>query len=226
MPIFVFSTMKRSATSSSERHASTITWIVIVRSRCAPAFRNSRARSVIKSGNDFGSAPKTNCAGRYSRNSETPMAVMSTVSLRPLAQRPVGEPLDEDADDRADDHRDEQHARRAPATTASPRNAAAIFGAEIKAGERAEHEDIAVREIDEAQHAINHRVAQRDQRVDRAEREAVDELLEKLRSCSAQVRGVRSATPSRRDRLDELKLAVLDRQDHRRLRTRCAARRA
>ena len=50
----------------------------------------------------------------------------------------------------------------------------------VEAGERPDHEHVAVREVDEAQHAINHRVAQRDERVDRAEREAVDELLEEL----------------------------------------------
>ncbi len=38
----------------------------------------------------------------------------------------------------------------------------------IKAGERADHEDVAVREIDEAQDAIDHRVAQRDQGVERS----------------------------------------------------------
>ena len=47
------------------------------------------------------------------------------------------------------------------------------------AGERAQHVDVAVREVDEAQHAVHHRVAEGDERVDGAEREAVDELLEK-----------------------------------------------
>jgi hypothetical protein len=37
-----------------------------------------------------------------------------------------------------------------------------------------------VGEIDKAEHAINHRVAQRDERVDRTERESVDQLLEKF----------------------------------------------
>ena len=52
--------------------------------------------------------------------------------------------------------------------------------AEVKADERAEHVDIPVREIDEPQHAEDHRVAERDQRIDRALREPVDELLEKF----------------------------------------------
>jgi hypothetical protein len=51
------------------------------------------------------------------------------------------------------------------------------FRREIKSGERAEHEDVAVREIDEPQNAINHRVAERDERENRAERQTVDELL-------------------------------------------------
>ena len=49
---------------------------------------------------------------------------------------------------------------------------------EVIAGERAEHVDVAVREVDEPQHPVHHRVAERDQRIDGAEREAVDELLE------------------------------------------------
>ena len=43
-------------------------------------------------------------------------------------------------------------------------------------GEDADHEDVAVREVDELDDAVHHRVAQRDQGVDRAAREAVDEL--------------------------------------------------
>src|SRR5665213_2763200 len=44
----------------------------------------------------------------------------------------------------------------------------------------ADHKHIAMREIDKSQHAVNHRVPKRDQRVDRAERNAVDELLNEL----------------------------------------------
>src|SRR5690606_7135809 len=43
----------------------------------------------------------------------------------------------------------------------------------------ADHDDVAVREIDEADDAVHHRVAQRDQRVDAAQRQAIDELLYK-----------------------------------------------
>ena len=50
-------------------------------------------------------------------------------------------------------------------------------GEEI-AGEGAQHVDVAVREVDEAQHPVHHRVAERDEGVDRAERQPVDQLLE------------------------------------------------
>ena len=37
-----------------------------------------------------------------------------------------------------------------------------------------------MREVDEAQDAIDHRVAERDERVDRTQRKAVDQLLEEF----------------------------------------------
>ena len=45
---------------------------------------------------------------------------------------------------------------------------------EEKGGESAEHQDVAVGEIDKTQDAINHRVAEGDERVNGTEREAVD----------------------------------------------------
>ena len=47
--------------------------------------------------------------------------------------------------------------------------------------EGADHEDLAVGEVDELDDAVDHRVAERDQRVDRTEHEAVGQLLEELR---------------------------------------------
>ena len=47
--------------------------------------------------------------------------------------------------------------------------------------EGAHHEDVRVREVDEAQDAVDHRVAERDQGVDGPQGEAVQELLEELR---------------------------------------------
>src|SRR5258708_5691543 len=48
------------------------------------------------------------------------------------------------------------------------------------ADEGADHEDVGVREIDEAQHAIDHRVAKRDERIDGPEGQAVKELLKEF----------------------------------------------
>src|SRR5205085_9868449 len=44
--------------------------------------------------------------------------------------------------------------------------------------EEAEHEDIAVREVDELDDAVHHRVPERDEGEDRAARKAVDRLLD------------------------------------------------
>ena len=44
----------------------------------------------------------------------------------------------------------------------------------------AHHVDITVSEVDELDDAVDHRIAERDQRVDAAERYAIDELLQDL----------------------------------------------
>ena len=44
----------------------------------------------------------------------------------------------------------------------------------------ADHHHVAVGEVDELQHAVDHRVAERDQRVDGAGGQAVDEVLEEV----------------------------------------------
>jgi hypothetical protein len=46
-----------------------------------------------------------------------------------------------------------------------------------------------VREIDEAQDAVNHRVTERDERVDGPEGDAVEELLEEFGQGSRKLRG-------------------------------------
>jgi hypothetical protein len=48
---------------------------------------------------------------------------------------------------------------------------------EEQPGERADHEYLAVREIEELQHAEDQRVADRDQGIRRPEHQAVDQLL-------------------------------------------------
>ena len=62
-----------------------------------------------------------------------------------------------------------------------------------------DHEDVAVREVEELQDAVDERVAERDQRVDAAERQAVDgELDERVHRCECYVdAGAARQTPGR-----------------------------
>lgn len=92
-----------------------------------------------------------------------------------MPQRPVGDPLDGPAIKRGDRHRDQQHDQEdhrdrgeAERDQHQERN---------QGDEAADHEDVAMGEVDHADDAIDHRVAYGDQAVDRAEHEAVDQLL-------------------------------------------------
>ena len=58
--------------------------------------------------------------------------------------------------------------------------AEAELGGDEESHVGAEHVDIAVSEIDEAHDAVHHGVAEGDERVDAAERYAVDDLLDEL----------------------------------------------
>jgi hypothetical protein len=91
--------------------------------------------------------------------------------------RPVGEALDEDADDGAEDHRAEHDEEGAHERRLAPLQ----LPRKVVPGVGAQHVNVAVREVDEPQHAVDHGVAERDQGVDRPQGEAVDELLEKRR---------------------------------------------
>jgi hypothetical protein len=48
----------------------------------------------------------------------------------------------------------------------------------------ADHEDIAMGEVDHADDAVDHRVADRDQAIDRSQRQPVDKLLDEIFHCS------------------------------------------
>jgi hypothetical protein len=94
------------------------------------------------------------------------------------AQRPVGQALHGPAIDRGEDHRDQQDEEQ------GQRNPGHAERGEQQEGDQrdegADHEDFAMREIDHADDPVDHRVSDRDQAVDGAERDAVDELLEEV----------------------------------------------
>ena len=159
-----------------------MTWLtVMVRSAMRPQLCGiSMAVSLIRVGKDCGLAPKANCpafsseerhADRGDENGE--------LGLR--AQRPIAELFNDDADERANRHRREEgHQRRGPIRRLAAEPGFRTFGPDVEPGKSAEHVHIAVREVDEAQHSKDHRVTERDQGVDRAQGDAVDELLKKL----------------------------------------------
>ena len=56
------------------------------------------------------------------------------------------------------------------------------------ADERAQHKDLAMGEVDELEDAVNHRIAERDQRVHEAQNETVQEYLREDFQCEFQER--------------------------------------
>jgi hypothetical protein len=79
-----------------------------------------------------------------------------------IAQRPVSDLLDGEVEQRADDDRGRQaDQQQRPARQAE----AGEHGDHRPAGERAHHQHLAVGEVDEVDDAVDHRVAERDQRV-------------------------------------------------------------
>ena len=92
-----------------------------------------------------------------------------------MPQRPVGDALHGPAIERGDRHRYQQHDQQ------DQRDGGQAERDQDQEGdqrdEAADHENIAMGEIDHADDAVDHRVADGDQAVDRAEHEAVDQLL-------------------------------------------------
>ena len=95
--------------------------------------------------------------------------------LGTVAQRTIGEEFDQHANDRTDEGCRDQH--RDGTTVGLRRKEFGSNWREKIRGERPEHQHVTVRKIDETQDSINHRVAERDERVDGSKREAVDQLL-------------------------------------------------
>ena len=103
------------------------------------------------------------------------MAVISGAKRNDFAQGPVGDALHGPAPDGGQRHGDEKHEHERKRDQGD---------AEAEQGEKgdqrdegAHHEDVAMGEIDHADDAIDHGVADGDQTIDRAERDPVDQLL-------------------------------------------------
>src|SRR2546430_1504723 len=91
-----------------------------------------------------------------------------------IAQGTISKPLDGDSENGTNDHCAHQH-DQSPAE-----GLVRDIAGKIVPRESANHKHIAMREIDEAQHSINHRIAERDESIDRTKGNAIDELLEEF----------------------------------------------
>ncbi len=100
-----------------------------------------------------------------------------------MPQRPVGDALDGPAIERGAGHGDDEHDKERERYRAHAERDQHQKGDER--GEGADHEHVAMGEIDHADDAVDHRVADGDQAVDRSERDAVDELLDEIFHASA-----------------------------------------
>jgi len=85
-------------------------------------------------------------------------------------REPVDEPVQATAEDRREDEQEQQYEPDRQATGEADQR---------QRGKAAEHEQIAVREVDQLDDAVHHRVAQRNQRDNHAVGQPDDELLQK-----------------------------------------------
>ena len=125
------------------------------------------------------------------------MAVISAARRGEARRSPVGYPLQGPAVDRGEQHRREQHdqdRQRQPDTAGE-----AEQQEDDQRDEGADHEDFAMGEIDHADDAVDHRVTDGDQAVDRPERDAVDQLIEEIGDViHGLAQTLRAAPPGRR----------------------------
>ncbi len=97
---------------------------------------------------------------------------------RGVAQRPIGDALDDQTD--GDAHRNRrQHADCQQQPTGCVDEHRLQKQNCRQRGQGPDHQHVAVRKVDQVQDPIDHRVAERDQRVHAAEYQAVDDLLQK-----------------------------------------------
>ena len=108
------------------------------------------------------------------------MAAMSSTSRGELRKRAVGDALDGHSDQRRHDGGHDHHERdgddRGERAGVEEADVLEERGREV-AGEGADHEDIAVGEVDHAQDAVDHRVAEGDEGVHAAQRGTADEQV-------------------------------------------------
>ncbi len=119
-----------------------------------------------------------------------PMAEISGASRMRGAQRPIGDPLDRPVPHRGERHPRRQHDQERQREGGHPEN----LGEDEKdqqRDERRQHEHVAMGEIDHADDAVHHRIADGDETIDRSEREPVDELLQEIVHASIRPRVLR-----------------------------------
>ena len=95
-----------------------------------------------------------------------------------MPQRPIGDALDGPAVKRGGRHRDDQHKQQHERDKGDAERDQHEEG--DHRDEAAGHEHVAMGEVDHADDAVDHRVADGDEPVDRAERDAVDQLLDEI----------------------------------------------
>ena len=122
---------------------------------------------------------------------------------RRVAQRPVGDALDQQAEqDAHDDRRGHADDHQPPARQRGQQPVRQRDGAER--GERPDHQHVAVGEVDQVHDPVDHRVAQRDERIQAAQHETVEDLLQESVERTHHVRTGAPAHPQfrRKDRTD------------------------
>ena len=142
-------------------------------SRC---WSNSTNSPCTIGGIDLLRGPCVTCT-KFDRKIDMPIAEISGARRNEPRKRPVGDALDHPVDQRGEHHRHDQHDEQRE----RDRGDAEPGGQDQEGDQRDEgrhHEHVAMGEVHHADDAEHHRVADGDQAVDRAERDAVDELLE------------------------------------------------
>ena len=107
-----------------------------------------------------------------------PMAEISGARRGAPRQRAVGHALQRPAVHRGERHRQDEHQQQHQGHERHPRQAEQQEGDD--GDERPQHVDLAVGEVDHADDAVHHRVADGDEAVDRPQGQAVDQLLGKV----------------------------------------------